>query len=545
MVLGALDNKVIQKFQRVVRSPTSYLYQDVKKALIKACKLNENDRLDILFNRTELGDRKPSEMLSEKRQLLEAYDADNTQTNAVLKKLFLDKLPKQAKTILAANLETNPELLAQSANEVVAALCQTSSQTNAPSQQQLINKIFDQKLNKIIETLQAPNTTTQHTPRQPGGYRSNYYSNRPPFYYRFSDGLRQMYRPRFHTYYQNSTFQPPKKLPDSTSWVGGVGSEVNTGPLFIIYDKTNNITFVVDTGSRASLLQQTFDFETYNGPQDVLAVNHTRLTVQGLTKFDVDLGHLQPYPWVFRVADVPFGIIGCDFLTFYSIQVDVKNKRLSEPERSEFNPLHENTSNRADSATAGFEHCSQSFISHPAVTEQNETDLSPPEERFNVKLKSTNTNIGETNSELKSQLLNREASSASAAQQSKIEPSIKHRPTPLSLTKEQNTVQTKQVSVETQTEWQPLDFEILPPELQPCEPASKTTKPTVEAFAVVHSLNDKTNTPSTLTDATKVKQIPANEMKIIAPKREATALQNTLINNFCRSFSKEHSNNKF
>ena len=122
-----------------------------------------------------------------------------------------------------------------------------------------------------------------------------------------------MYRPRFHTYYQINTFQHQKKIPDSTSWVRGVESEVNTGPLFTIYDKTNNITFVVDTGSTVSLLPQTFDFETYNGPQDLLAVNHTRLTVQGLTKLDVDLGHLQPYPWAYRIADVPFGIMGCDF----------------------------------------------------------------------------------------------------------------------------------------------------------------------------------------------------------------------------------------
>ena len=200
---------MIQKFQHVVRP---YPYQDVKKALIKACELNENDCLDILFNRTELGNRKPSEMLSEMRQLLEAYDADNTQTNAVLKKLFLDKLPQQPRTILAANLETNLDLLALRADEVVAALSQTPSQTNLPSQQQLINEFFDQKLNKIIETLQAPNTTTQHTPRQPGGYRSNYYSNRPPFYNRFSDGPRQMYRPRFHTYYHNSNFQHQKNF---------------------------------------------------------------------------------------------------------------------------------------------------------------------------------------------------------------------------------------------------------------------------------------------------------------------------------------------
>ena len=86
--------------------------------------------MGILFNRTELCDRKHSEMLSEMRQLLETYDADNTQINAVLKKLFLDKLPKQARTILAANLETNLDLLALRAYEVVAALSQTIIETN-------------------------------------------------------------------------------------------------------------------------------------------------------------------------------------------------------------------------------------------------------------------------------------------------------------------------------------------------------------------------------------------------------------------------------
>ena len=302
-----------------------------------------------------------------------------------------------------------------------------------------------------------------------------------------------MYRPRFNTYNQNSNFQQQKKLPDSTSWVGGVESEVNTGPLFTIYDKTNNITFVVDTRSTVSLLPQTFDSETYNGSQDLLAVNHTRLTVQGLTKLDVDLGHLQPYPWVFRVADVPFGIIGCDFLTFHSFQVDVKNKRLSEPKGSEFNPPHEDTSSRADAAiTTGFKHCSQSFVSHPPIIEQHETDMAPFEETLNVKLEFANPNIRETNFELKSQRLDRETNSASAVQQSKIEPSTKHGPTPLSLEKGQNTVKTTKVSVETQTESQLPDFDISPAECQSCEKASKTAKPPAETFAVLHLLNDKT-----------------------------------------------------
>ena len=81
-------------------------------------------------------------------------------------------------------------------------------------------------------------------------------------------------------------------------------------------------------------------------------------------------------------------------------------------------------------------------------------------------------------------------------------------------------------------------FEILPAEPQPCEQASKTAKPTVEAFAVVHSLNNKTKTPLTLNDATKVNQIPANEIKTTAPKRDAPALQNSFINNYVEVFQK-------
>jgi len=48
---GISQSKISTKIQHIVRSPSNHPYQDIKKALIKACKLNENDRLDILFNR--------------------------------------------------------------------------------------------------------------------------------------------------------------------------------------------------------------------------------------------------------------------------------------------------------------------------------------------------------------------------------------------------------------------------------------------------------------------------------------------------------------
>ena len=102
------------------------------------------------------------------RQLLDAYDAHNPQTNAVLKKLFLDKLPPEVRGILAASLETNLDSLATRADEVIAALAQNQFSQRPSTSQQLINQLFDQKLNKIIDQLQnsTPSQNFNLRPRQ-------------------------------------------------------------------------------------------------------------------------------------------------------------------------------------------------------------------------------------------------------------------------------------------------------------------------------------------------------------------------------------------
>jgi len=63
-------------------------------------------------------------------------------------------------------------------------------------------------------------------------------------------------------------FSPIKERPNSTSWVGGVESNINTGPLFKIVDNINNIVFVVVTVSTISLLPEpdNLDSEAYTGP---------------------------------------------------------------------------------------------------------------------------------------------------------------------------------------------------------------------------------------------------------------------------------------
>ena len=118
----------------------------------------------------------------------------NTQTNAILRKLFLDKLPTQARTILAVSLESDLDALALRADEAVAALYQTSTQSHTFSQQQLMNEIFDNKLNKIIKTLQMPATRIEQSPSR-YEFKRNAYSGRPIFNRKSNYRYEQNYKP--------------------------------------------------------------------------------------------------------------------------------------------------------------------------------------------------------------------------------------------------------------------------------------------------------------------------------------------------------------
>ena len=102
------------------------------------------------------------------RELLGAYDPTNHQTNALLKKLFLDKLPPQARSILAENLDTNLNILAIQADEILLALNDTNN--SFTSSQKLINEIFDQRLNKLTSLLEKKPTnppSSQNESRTP------------------------------------------------------------------------------------------------------------------------------------------------------------------------------------------------------------------------------------------------------------------------------------------------------------------------------------------------------------------------------------------
>ena len=157
MATNSLHLKSIRKVQHVVRNPDMFPYINLKTALAKTYRLCENDRLDRLFHNTELGDRKPSKLLHETRYLLDAFNTSDSPSQAVLRKLILDKLPVQVRTILAGSFDTNLDSIALRADEIMAA---SKSSNTANSPQRLINEILDQGLNQLA-------ATTHNSPQPP------------------------------------------------------------------------------------------------------------------------------------------------------------------------------------------------------------------------------------------------------------------------------------------------------------------------------------------------------------------------------------------
>ena len=137
--------------------------------MLKLYKINNNDRFDHLLHRTNLGYRKPSELLSELRTLLGASRhacCNNADLNKLLKKLFLDKLPPQVRSILTGFPQSTLELTAQCADDIMATMSFGPS-LNSNAAQLLQNQMIEQRLDKFTDAV----TTS------PNFYKNNSYAS--------------------------------------------------------------------------------------------------------------------------------------------------------------------------------------------------------------------------------------------------------------------------------------------------------------------------------------------------------------------------------
>jgi hypothetical protein len=130
LVIPALPTDVIQKIRFfILNPPAENPYTNLKAALLREYAISDKDRYRQLIREVTLGDQKPSQLLSRMQCLWGSGSTENT----FFKEMFLDRLPSDVQTVLAAVADSaNLTKLAEMADNMLSihanqqAICRIS-----------------------------------------------------------------------------------------------------------------------------------------------------------------------------------------------------------------------------------------------------------------------------------------------------------------------------------------------------------------------------------------------------------------------------------
>lgn len=107
-VVAAIESDVLaQASDIVLNPPEANMYGTLKDRLIEQFSESQNRKLNRVIQELELGDRKPSQLLREMKNL-----AEGKLSEEVLKSLWLQRLPTNVQTVLAISNESIDKLAA-------------------------------------------------------------------------------------------------------------------------------------------------------------------------------------------------------------------------------------------------------------------------------------------------------------------------------------------------------------------------------------------------------------------------------------------------
>ncbi|XP_055612396.1 uncharacterized protein LOC129758797 [Uranotaenia lowii] len=102
-VLSAIDSEILACCSDIIRDPPAVdKYTTVKERILKEYSVSEQNRIQQLLRGCELGDRKPSQLLREMRDLARNFITDEK----ILKSLWLQQLPETTQAVLKISEET-------------------------------------------------------------------------------------------------------------------------------------------------------------------------------------------------------------------------------------------------------------------------------------------------------------------------------------------------------------------------------------------------------------------------------------------------------
>lgn len=167
-VVSSLPMNLVEELGDFLATPPSAdAYDQFKAVLLRRTTESESSRLRQLLNPDELGDRRPTQMLTRMRQLLGAQPP-GSQDN-ILRELFVQRLPLNMRMILASAGNVPLDDLAAIADKIADyAVPSVSSVT--PTARSVQTSSLEERLDLLteaVETLQLSHRDRQRSPHQP------------------------------------------------------------------------------------------------------------------------------------------------------------------------------------------------------------------------------------------------------------------------------------------------------------------------------------------------------------------------------------------
>ncbi|XP_044757823.1 uncharacterized protein LOC123315977 [Coccinella septempunctata] len=306
-IVGALPAKFAAEVKDIIMNPpTDGAYEKLKMELVRRLSASQEEKTRRLLEREEIGDRKPSQFLRHLQGL-----ADPTVPDARIKSLWMSRLPKCVQVSLAIIKDTNLEDLATHADNIMEAsrpiVHQIAETTN-------IEAIIDRKLEQMFLGLNLEIATLR-------AELAAHHRERPE-----RDGSRG----RSHNRRRS---QSRRRSPtDGKCWGPSLEAASDPSPTtrrLFITDQDSKLQFLVDTGADLCVFPRSAVTGRREKYDYVLsAANGTPIATYGTTTLTLNLGLRRDFTWRFVIADVSKPIIGVDFLSFYNLLVDVRNRRL-------------------------------------------------------------------------------------------------------------------------------------------------------------------------------------------------------------------------
>lgn len=149
-IVAAIEyNVLLQVTDAVLRPPENDKYENLKQEILKRFGDSDQVRMHKLLAYTDLGDKRPSLLLSELRDL-----SNKQVTEEILKTLWMNRLPPNVRAILQAATGDLP-MLAQLADRILeVGDFRNIAAVSNNSQQKSQNNDFDERMSRLERKLE-------------------------------------------------------------------------------------------------------------------------------------------------------------------------------------------------------------------------------------------------------------------------------------------------------------------------------------------------------------------------------------------------------